>query len=78
MRAFSQYKSQNIQPVIDAMTHALFAKYPKMSYLVGPDARVFFRILSWLPEKVVDHLLGWPKPYGPLCEDLTEAKLISR
>jgi hypothetical protein len=70
-----KYTSPNTQAVADAITHALFAKYPKMSYLVGPDAHLFFRMLSWLPEKAVDYILGWPKPYGPMCKDLVEGKM---
>lgn len=73
LRRSEKYTNGNPQSVADAMTHALLAKYPKMRYLVGTDANVFFRVLTWLPEWVVDSILGWPAPYGKLSEDLDDS-----
>ena len=60
------------QKVVDVMTHALLAKYPKTSYAVGLDATLYFGFLSWLPECLVDKLIGWPAPYGSLCSELRD------
>lgn len=64
-----QYVSSKPQHVADAMAHALLAKYPRMRYLVGVDAHTFFRFLTFIPERWVDHILGWPAPYGETCKD---------
>lgn len=72
----AKYMSTRPQSVADAMTHALLSKYPKMRYLVGTDAHLFFRMLSLLPERAGDYILGWPKPYGKLCPDVQEGKLF--
>lgn len=59
----------NPQTVADAMMHALLAKHPTMRYLVGTDATIFFLLLTWLPEWIIDHILGWPAPYGKRCPE---------
>ncbi|XP_052801512.1 retinol dehydrogenase 7-like isoform X1 [Mya arenaria] len=64
------YVSTRPQMVADAMTHALLSRNPQQRYIVGNDANVYFRILSWIPDKAVDFILGWPAPYGQACEDL--------
>ena len=61
-----KYISDKRHWVIDALMHALLAKHPKRTYLVGIDAYLFFLPLTYLPEWVVDYVLGWPKPYGQL------------
>lgn len=72
MHLAEKHVKGNPQTVADSMTHALLAKHPKMRYLVGTDAKVFFRLLTWLPEWIVDHILGWPAPYGKQCPEFEE------
>ncbi|KAL4225102.1 Retinol dehydrogenase 16 [Mactra antiquata] len=74
IKVSERYVKGNPQDVADVMTHALLAKYPKMRYLVGPDAKVFFRLMSILPEKFSDYVFAWPAPYGQknaFLEDVT-------
>ncbi|XP_045176331.2 retinol dehydrogenase 7-like [Mercenaria mercenaria] len=73
----AKYVSTRPQNVADTMAHALLAKYPKCRYLVGPDAHLFFRLMSYLPERAVDYILGWPAPYGTLCPELKESRLLT-
>ena len=64
------YVSSKPEQVSDAMTHALLAMYPKNRYLVGIDAHTYFRFLRIIPERLADYLLGWPAPYGEMCEEM--------
>ncbi|KAH3857770.1 hypothetical protein DPMN_100385 [Dreissena polymorpha] len=66
------YCSSKPQYVADAMTHALLSRMPKLRYLVGPDAHVFFRLLGYLPDRVVDYILGWPALHGTICSELEQ------
>lgn len=61
---------QNPEHVVEAMTHALLAKYPKSRYVVGFDANTFYRMMAWLPDWFGDILVGWPAPYGELLDEL--------
>ncbi|XP_045176008.2 retinol dehydrogenase 7-like [Mercenaria mercenaria] len=72
MKLSAKHVRGHPQTVADAMTHALVAKQPKLRYLVGTDAHLFFRLLSWLPEWIVDHIIGWPAPYGEVSRDFEE------
>lgn len=66
----SAYVSSKPQYVAEAMMHALLARFPKSSYLVGLDAHLFFRIMMILPDWIGDYILGWPQPYGNMCQEL--------
>ncbi|KAL3841996.1 hypothetical protein ACJMK2_020072 [Sinanodonta woodiana] len=50
--------------VSDAMEHALLSRNPQRDYIVGYDARFFFRPISILPDIISDLLFSWPAPYG--------------
>jgi len=65
-----KYVKGQPQTVADVMAHALLARCPNNRYLVGADAYLFFRFMSWIPERLGDYVLGWPKPYGKQCPDL--------
>ena len=54
----------NPKLVIDVITHALFARFPKRRYLVGLDAKYLFRPLMYGPDWLSDFVLSWPAPYG--------------
>jgi len=41
--------------VIDAITHALFAKHPKCRYVLGLDAHLLFRSTQFLPDWLIDY-----------------------
>jgi len=72
IKTTGNYVSSRPQTVADAMVHALVSRYPHSRYLVGIDAVIYFRILAWLPDKIVDYILGWPAPYGPLSKQLEQ------
>ncbi|XP_045176568.2 retinol dehydrogenase 7-like [Mercenaria mercenaria] len=72
IKLFGIFINKKPQNVADSMVHALLAKYPKMAYSVGLDAVLVFGFLSWLPEWLVDKLIGWPAPYGKLCSELED------
>ncbi|KAL3880475.1 hypothetical protein ACJMK2_032711 [Sinanodonta woodiana] len=66
-------KSHSPEVVAETMEHALFAKYPKLDYYVGIDAKYFFRAFDFLPNIVADYIFGWPAPYGQLIGELKQA-----
>ena len=55
--------------VSDAMAHALLAKHPKLEYIVGMDAKFFYKPMSHVPVWIADLILSWPRHYGPLAEE---------
>ncbi|XP_059139305.1 17-beta-hydroxysteroid dehydrogenase type 6-like [Physella acuta] len=44
----------DLQPVVDAMTHALTARFPRTRYVVGNFAKYFYIPLSYLPDWLSD------------------------
>ncbi|KAK6166793.1 hypothetical protein SNE40_023413 [Patella caerulea] len=58
--------SNNLFQVIDAYEHAITARYPKHRYIVGNDAKYFFRLLWTIPEWMSDFIicLSSPRPQG--------------
>ncbi|KAK6166794.1 hypothetical protein SNE40_023414 [Patella caerulea] len=58
--------SNNLFQVIDAYEHAITARYPKHRYIVGNDAKYFFRLLWTIPEWMSDFVicLSSPRPQG--------------
>jgi NAD(P)-dependent dehydrogenase (short-subunit alcohol dehydrogenase family) len=44
--------------VAAAVEHALTARRPKARYLVGPDAKIFGHVLTRMPDRVRDTLVG--------------------
>uniref|UniRef100_A0A0N5AIM4 NAD(P)-binding protein n=1 Tax=Syphacia muris TaxID=451379 RepID=A0A0N5AIM4_9BILA len=42
----------DITPVVDAYFQALFAKYPRLNYIVGKDAKLIFLPYSYLPTQI--------------------------
>ena len=51
-------RSPRVHLVVDAYAHALTAKFPHYRYLVGNDARIFFRLLWNLPVWITDFILS--------------------
>nr|CAB3225316.1 D-beta-hydroxybutyrate dehydrogenase, mitochondrial-like [Phallusia mammillata] len=51
-KRFADNSSEQFDLVVDAMAHALTAKYPKERYVIGDDAKYFFVPLSYLPCKL--------------------------
>lgn len=71
LKGMQEYKKlQNPERVAEAIIHALLAKHPKLHYIVGFDANTFYRMMTWLPDWIGDHILGWPEPYGEPFEEL--------
>ncbi|KAL4225493.1 retinol dehydrogenase [Mactra antiquata] len=68
----TKYVNTTPHTVADAMKHALLAKYPNRSYLLGLDAHLFFRMLKLLPEWAADMVIGWPKPFGKICPEFED------
>lgn len=60
LRKLAEKSRDNAVPaerVAKAVHHALTARRPKTRYLVGLDARVTARLVSWLPDRWLDVLL---------------------
>jgi NAD(P)-dependent dehydrogenase (short-subunit alcohol dehydrogenase family) len=51
-------KGVEADQVAQAVEHALTAPRPKARYLVGPDAKIFGHVLTRLPDRARDVLLG--------------------
>jgi len=57
--------SDSVYKVVDAYAHALFAKRPRLRYIVGNDGQVM-SVLSLLPGKVLDRISKMvPRPMPP-------------
>jgi len=58
--------SKDLYKVVDAYTHALTAKYPKIRYTVGMDALALSLLSSITPEWIVDKIMisMFPTPAG--------------
>ncbi|KAH9498877.1 Retinol dehydrogenase 7 [Bulinus truncatus] len=54
------YMSHDISPVVDAYTHALTSRFPKTRYSVGPDMKLFYLPMSYLPTCITDRILALP------------------
>jgi len=55
--AYDKTMSKDLYKVVDAYTHALTAKYPKIRYIVGMDARSIAFLSSVTPEWLVDNIM---------------------
>ncbi|XP_077978729.1 17-beta-hydroxysteroid dehydrogenase type 6-like [Glandiceps talaboti] len=49
--------SPNIQAVTGAMEHALMSIKPRIRYVIGWDAHLFFKPMSLLPSEIADYIL---------------------
>ena len=58
--------SPNISPVISAYEHAILSCCPRPRYVVGRDAQLVYRPLTWLPEWLADWILDSVGYRGPL------------
>lgn len=51
-------RAQPVEPVTEAIHHALTARKPRPRYLLGRDARQMAAVTALLPERVVDRLVA--------------------
>jgi hypothetical protein len=65
----------NIDVVTDAYQHALFGRFPRARYAVGPDSHLIWLPLSYLPEWIGDFLLGFIDLLIPLPAAMKKPKL---
>lgn len=77
LKYIDRFLCKRTHMVVDCMTHAVLARYPSNRYTVGPDTKHMFLILQLLPERLVDRLLGWPKPYGRKCKDFEKINTVA-
>ncbi|XP_021347792.1 retinol dehydrogenase 2-like [Mizuhopecten yessoensis] len=63
-----QVLSPDLYKVVDALTHALIAVYPRARYVVGLDANIVFRFIwnlpEWIGDRVVAAIFKLPIPKG--------------
>ena len=58
--------NKNIQPVIDAIIHAVLSKNPRKRYLVGTDANTIWNLMAMIPTFMGDIILNTiTKPPAP-------------
>ena len=50
--------NKNIQPVIDAIIHAVSSKNPRKRYLVGNDANTIWKLMAMIPTFMADTILN--------------------
>ncbi|KAK3094593.1 hypothetical protein FSP39_003745 [Pinctada imbricata] len=63
---YQEAADKKIDKVVDAYLHALTSSYPKIRYRVGRDVQFLIPIVNYLPEWVIDILVGqlMPVPKG--------------
>ncbi|XP_050388746.2 retinol dehydrogenase 16 [Patella vulgata] len=66
IKQLREKSSSNLFEVIDAYEHAITARYPKSRYILGNDAKYFFRLLWTIPEWMSDFIICFssPRPKG--------------
>ena len=50
--------NKNIQPVIDAIIHAVLSRNPRKRYLVGNDANTIWKLMAMIPTFMADTILN--------------------
>ena len=69
---FLKSASSNINPVVSAYKHALFAKYPYNRYVIGWEAKLVYLPLSWLPFSVLAFILPYAQKLAGLAEPMPQ------
>eukprot|EP00927_Polykrikos_kofoidii_P046317 TRINITY_DN40549_c0_g1_i1.p1 TRINITY_DN40549_c0_g1~~TRINITY_DN40549_c0_g1_i1.p1 ORF type:complete len:357 (-),score=36.79 TRINITY_DN40549_c0_g1_i1:35-1027(-) len=60
VRKFASQSAKDTSPVGDAVRDAIMATWPSHRYVVGVDARYFWKPLrDWMPEFVIDNIVAW-------------------
>ena len=70
--------SSNLDCVVEAYIHALFAKFPCNRYVVGWDAKLLYLPLSWLPFPVLAVVLPFLQKLAGLSDPLPQCACLNK